>query len=118
MDRQKNYSAEMKQIERDSQMALSSPYDRDPAPSDSGYDQSQGSNPPIGRPQAGRPPGSAWDRLRQRDTQGPSGSRAQVDGSYGGGAGSGGDGRSKEQREFDEMLERERRGEAETASWK
>lgn len=66
--------------------------------------------------------GNVWDRIRSgRPVSGANPTtQSPVDNNLGGGAGIKADTRSKEQREFDEMLERERRGEEldETRTWK
>ena len=118
MDRQRSYNMEVRQIERDSEMAPSIlPFDRDPAPSSSSnVDQSPGLEQPQGGKRA-----SVWDQIRQKSNQalGPNRSNGQQDpGSFGDMSESQADTRSQEQRAFDEMLERERKGVGAKDTWK
>ena len=122
LDRQRSYEAEKREIERDSEMAPStSAFDRDPSPS--AYDQPRAQQPaPSGRAQgSGGQRVSAWDQIRQRSSQALGSGRPntqQESGSFGDASAGQGDERSQEQRAFDEMLDRERRGEDMKDAWR
>ncbi|ORX36905.1 hypothetical protein BD324DRAFT_651379 [Kockovaella imperatae] len=118
LERERLFGLEDRQIQRDAEMARPSAFDRDPPPSGSAY----GSSPSPPTPEStGQSPSSgrrvsAWDKIRSQTYQAVGKKAAEddapsqippVDQQ-----------RSKEQREFDAMLERERRGVGDNETWK
>jgi hypothetical protein len=104
--RQGDKSADLGRIQDDSGFASSS--STPPPPSTNGKN--------AGRQEIQRATRGTWDKIRQqtfgKTEEGAQGYEAPMPG-----VGSGGDTRSKEQREFDEMLEKERQGAAVEDKW-